>query len=390
MSPVKFFATPLALISFCSLLSGQPLAEDYMTLVNPSFEGNPKAGEIGGAAPFGWYDCGAAGETSPDIQPGFFEVTKPASNGLTYIGLVVRDNETVEAVGQRLSKPLEMNQCYEFSLDLARAELYMSPSRTTAERVNFVQPAVLRIWGGNGYCDRAEKLFETSIVNYSRWLTNNVRISPKKGTYNYIMFEAYFKTPALFNYNGHILIDNITPIKKLMCDPDKMPDAKPKVTAKAPPPVSPKPKNTQPARTEPAIAKTEPQQASEKMERKNVKKGKIFRLEKVYFDANKYDIKPESEEELTNLYKFLRDNSDVAVEVAGHTNNSMWPNESFAFELSTNRAKAVADWLIAKGIASNRVQYKGYGWKQPIQPNTTEAGKKKNQRVEVRILTLNG
>jgi len=42
-----------------------------------------------------------------------------------------------------------------------------------------------------------------------------------------------------------------------------------------------------------------------------MKKGKVFRLEKVYFDANKYEVKPESEPELTALYKFLNDNPDV-------------------------------------------------------------------------------
>jgi outer membrane protein OmpA-like peptidoglycan-associated protein len=394
MSSFKIIVPSLVVVFSCLSVYNfaQPQSEEYLTLVNPSFEGNPKAGEVGGAAPFGWYDCGAAGESSPDIQPGFFEVTKPASNGLTYIGLVVRDNETVEGVGQRLSKPLEANQCYEFSIDLARAELYLSPSRSTLEKVNFVQPCVLRIWGGNGYCDRAEKLFETSIINYSRWLTNNIRVAPKNGNYNYIFFEAYFKTPILFPYNGHILIDNITPIKKLQCGPEKMPDPKPKVTTKNPSPANPiaGPKTNPAPKTETQPKKPETQPIVEKIERKNVKKGKIFRLEKVYFDANKYDLKPESEEELTNLYKFLRDNNDVAVEVGGHTNNSMWPNEAYAFELSTNRAKAVAEWLIAKGISESRVQYKGYGWKQPIQPNTTEIGKKKNQRVEVRILALNG
>jgi outer membrane protein OmpA-like peptidoglycan-associated protein len=117
-----------------------------------------------------------------------------------------------------------------------------------------------------------------------------------------------------------------------------------------------------------------------------IKNGGIFRLEKVYFDTNKYDLKDESEEELERLYAFLLESPHTAIEVRGHTNNLMWPNADFANELSTNRAKAVADWLIAKGIAAHRVQFKGYGWTMPVEPNINAEGRKKNQRVEVKIL----
>jgi outer membrane protein OmpA-like peptidoglycan-associated protein len=88
------------------------------------------------------------------------------------------------------------------------------------------------------------------------------------------------------------------------------------------------------------------------------------------------------------LCRFLKNNSDVSVEVGGHTNNN--PTDKYANELSTNRAKSVADWLIAQGIPSNRVQYKGYGKTQPIMPNTNAEGRRKNQRVEIKILNING
>ena len=85
-----------------------------IVLTNPSFEDLPKMGET----PTGWYNCGKAGETPPDVQPGGWTVAKPANHGQTYLGLVVRDNETWEGVGQRLPRPVEAGQCYEFSLDL--------------------------------------------------------------------------------------------------------------------------------------------------------------------------------------------------------------------------------------------------------------------------------
>jgi len=375
------FALPLALTA---------QKDAPITLVNPSFEDLPKAGQT----PTGWYNCGWPDtETPPDIQPGAFNVVVPPSNGSTYMGLVVRDNETYELVSQRLSRPLEMNQCYEFTLDLCRAELYFSKSRITDESANYVTPAKIRIYGGHGYCDRAELLDETPIIHNFRWLTYNFKFTDIKANYSYIVIEAYYKTPVLFPYNGNILVDNASPIRKVTCGADKMPDAKPKVAVKSPPtPTKVAAPKTAPApsRTDTAVKRTIPEKPLVKMERKNVKTGKVFRLEKVYFDADKYEIKTESEGELFELFKFLRDNPDVAVEVGGHTNNKMWPNETFATELSTNRAKAVAEWLISKGISANRVQSKGYGWKYPIEPNTTEAGKRKNQRVEVKILKIDG
>lgn len=357
-------------------------------LTNPSFEDLPKMGET----PMGWYNCGKAGETPPDVQPGGWTVAKPANHGQTYLGLVVRDNETWEGVGQRLSRPLESGQCYEFSLDLCRAELYLSVSRVTGEDVNYAVPARIRIWGGMGYCDARELLAETSIITNTRWLTFNFRFNPK-GNYNYLMIEAYYKTPILFPTNGNILVDNASAIKPVPCNPEKMPDAKkPPVVAKAPPKVAPNaPKVTSAPKVDTPARKTEIKPAvATKIERKIMKTGKIYRLERLYFDANKYEIKSECEPELYSLYDFMVNNPDIVIEVGGHTNNAMWPNEGFAEELSTNRAKAVANWLVNKGVANNRVQYKGYGWKYPIQPNTTPEGKKKNQRVEVKILTMNG
>jgi outer membrane protein OmpA-like peptidoglycan-associated protein len=54
--------------------------------------------------------------------------------------------------------------------------------------------------------------------------------------------------------------------------------------------------------------------------------------------------------------------------------------------LSTARAKAVADYLAAKGIDSKRLVYKGYGKRLPLVPNTSAEGRKTNQRVEIKIL----
>ncbi len=346
-------------------------------LTNPSFEDLAK----GGQTPVGWYNCGNAAESPPDIQPGSFSVTKAASNGSTYLGLVVRDNETNEAVGQRLSRPLEINQCYEMNIDLCRAEIYESLSRLTGDPVNYATPAKIRIWGGNGYCDKAELLFETPIITNTRWVTTNCRFHPKKGNYSFIIIEAYYKQPVLFPYNGNILLDNTTAIRQLPCNPEKMP---PPIAKKTPTDTTKKIVVKSPPAPPTPAAVPEPKP----MDRKNLKAGSIIRLDNVYFEMNKYDLKPESMNGLQAIFNFLKENPDVMVEIGGHTNNN--PSDQFANDLSTNRAKSVADWLTSQGISPERVTFKGYGKKMPIAQNTTPEGRKKNQRVEIKILSING
>jgi outer membrane protein OmpA-like peptidoglycan-associated protein len=381
----------LFLVIFMPFLAiGQKDAPIY--LVNPSFEDLPKCCTV----PNGWYNCGKTEETAPDIQPGYFSVMKAPSHGETYIGLVVRDNDTWESIGQRLSKPIEIDKCYEFSLDLARSELYLSVSRTTGESVNYATPAKIRIWGGMGYCDKKELLGETSVITNTRWLAYNFKFTPKKGSYTYITFEAYVKTPTLFPYNGNILLDNASAIKPVPCSDKPVPVKRDSVPRPQPPIAGTggggKPQRT-PNRTNtgtatPTNVNVIDTPASGKFERKYLKKGGIIRLEKVYFDSDKHDVKVESEPALQEIFSFLAANPDVVVEIGGHTNNI--PEHEFCDKLSEERAKSVSDWLISKGIGSERVQYKGYGKRNPFIPNTSAEGRRKNQRVEIKILSMNG
>ncbi|MFN4254925.1 MAG: OmpA family protein [Saprospiraceae bacterium] len=356
-----------------------------INLTNPSFEDLPKCCE----APTGWYNCGKVGETAPDIQPGYFSVGKAPAHGESYVGLVVRDNDTWEALGQRLSRPLENNKCYEFSLDLCRSELYQSMSRTTGEEVNYATPATLRIWGGMAFCDKRELLAQTSTINHPRWLTYNFRLAPKKGNYTYILIEAYFKTPQLFPYNGNILIDNASAIRPVPCD-NKPPVAEKKDSAIARPARTTTPRTSPPPKTQQpnSPTKTVDTPVVNKFDRKNLQKGATIRIENIYFEADKYDIKPESEPALQEIFNFLTSNPDVVVEVGGHTNNI--PAHDFCDRLSSSRAKAVAAWLTGKGIAAERVQHKGYGKRSPVTSNVTAEGRRKNQRVEIKILSMNG
>jgi len=119
-----------------------------------------------------------------------------------------------------------------------------------------------------------------------------------------------------------------------------------------------------------------------------IEQGQTIPMRLLTFATDSASIRPAVYTYLDELYEFLTENLTVTIEVGGHTNNQ--PKDDFADYLSTERAKAVANYLIDKGIDTKRVQYKGYGKKQPLVPNTTPEGRKTNQRVEIKILTAGG
>ena len=109
-------------------------------------------------------------------------------------------------------------------------------------------------------------------------------------------------------------------------------------------------------------------------------------MEQLFFEADSSNINDQSKPTLTELYQFLYDNPTIVVEVGGHTNGL--PEHEYCDRLSTARAKSVATYIVQQGIDEKRVYYKGYGKRKPIATNRTPEGRKKNQRVEVRILRL--
>jgi len=117
-----------------------------------------------------------------------------------------------------------------------------------------------------------------------------------------------------------------------------------------------------------------------------LQRGQTMRLEKLYFKADSSSIEPSSLPTMEELFEFLTENGSVAIEIGGHTNNI--PSHEFCDRLSTERAKAVADYLVGKGIDPKRVLYKGYGKRKPKFTNKTKDGRKKNQRVEVKVLSI--
>lgn len=113
--------------------------------------------------------------------------------------------------------------------------------------------------------------------------------------------------------------------------------------------------------------------------------GYTIELKNVFFDVNKWDLKPESKAELEKVITFLKTNATLKVEFGGHTDNS--GDKAFNKTLSTNRAKAVYDYVIQNGgIVATRLSYRGYSDTKPKVPNDSPENKAKNRRTELKVL----
>ena len=111
---------------------------------------------------------------------------------------------------------------------------------------------------------------------------------------------------------------------------------------------------------------------------------KSYTLDHVHFDFGKATLRPESSHELDELVEFLNNKETTRIEIAGHTDNV--GNDADNLTLSQQRADAIRNYVIKKGIAATRIQAKGYGATQPVADNNTEKGRQMNRRTEVRVL----
>ncbi len=111
--------------------------------------------------------------------------------------------------------------------------------------------------------------------------------------------------------------------------------------------------------------------------------GTVVTLKNVFFDFDRAELKPESYVELDKLADYLRKN-DIRIEIGGHTDDQ--GTDEYNDRLSENRAKAVYDYLVSKGIPADRLRYKGYGKRLPVAGNDTEEGRAANRRTEFKII----
>ena len=118
--------------------------------------------------------------------------------------------------------------------------------------------------------------------------------------------------------------------------------------------------------------------------------GQIVRLNNVFFDFDKWDLRPESFVELDRVVKLLQENPAIEIEMSAHTDSH--GSDEYNFKLSDNRARSVMEYILSKGIASSRIISHGYGETVPVAPNSNADGsdnpenRQLNRRVEFKIL----
>lgn len=193
-----------------------------LTVVNPGLEGTPGDCFI---TPVPWANCmpftnfitGNTEFTTPDTQPGCYNITLPPSEGDSYIGLghipnynsinpYVGAEEWQEGFSQELSSPMIANGCpYIFTIDLANG-LTADPWNGTDIATTIGE---IRIFGGFDFCLEEELLWSSGPITNENWETYTVDFIPSDN-YSHILFQA-LKTEknALCAY---MLADNITPI----------------------------------------------------------------------------------------------------------------------------------------------------------------------------------
>ncbi len=113
--------------------------------------------------------------------------------------------------------------------------------------------------------------------------------------------------------------------------------------------------------------------------------GGAYRLDDIHYETNSADISERSKVILDDFAKYLLKKKSVKVAIHGHTDNIGVSTENLL--LSTDRAFSVKAYLEGKGVASDRLQFKGFGSTKPIAPNNTEQGRLKNRRTEFVLLS---
>ena len=112
--------------------------------------------------------------------------------------------------------------------------------------------------------------------------------------------------------------------------------------------------------------------------------GSKVALRNVFFDIGKSEVKEDSFAELNRLVALMKDLTNLKVELSGHTDNT--GSNVLNQRLSQKRAEAVVEYLIQKGISSERLAAKGYGSSDPVDSNDTDHGRQNNRRTEFEIL----
>lgn len=116
-----------------------------------------------------------------------------------------------------------------------------------------------------------------------------------------------------------------------------------------------------------------------------IEAGAAIVLKNIFFESKKAELSATSMNELDKVVQLMNDNPRLKIMIGGHTDNVGKKEDNLA--LSLNRATAVTQYLVSKGVSTARMQPKGYGDSKPIAPNNTDQGKSLNRRTELNVLS---
>ncbi|MGB3947904.1 MAG: OmpA family protein [Bacteroidia bacterium] len=112
--------------------------------------------------------------------------------------------------------------------------------------------------------------------------------------------------------------------------------------------------------------------------------GNKITLKNIFYDYGKATVRSDSKAELDRLVELMKANPSLKIEVASHTDSE--GSDEYNLTLSQARAQSVVDYLTANGISAAQLVAKGYGEKEPLFSNDTDAGREVNRRTEFKIL----
>jgi gliding motility-associated-like protein len=186
------------------LLIAMPCLGQYLS--NPSFEGPPSTG----VPPPSWKPC--LNLSTPDTQPGSWEITLPPSNGNSYISMVTRGlggysvDGTTEAIGTQLLSPLVSSKCYLVSVDVAIFPGARFVDVWESKIFYYDTPAILNVWSSSSNCEKKTLLYRSSPIANTRWEPLIFTITPKEEI-SFLLLEADYSTVE--KKYGNVLLDNM-------------------------------------------------------------------------------------------------------------------------------------------------------------------------------------
>jgi outer membrane protein OmpA-like peptidoglycan-associated protein len=106
-------------------------------------------------------------------------------------------------------------------------------------------------------------------------------------------------------------------------------------------------------------------------------------LDRLFFETGKSTLKPESQDQLSNIAAIMKSYPKVKLKIGGYTDNTGSADANM--KISTERANAAMKDLVSLGISADRLKAEGYGQEHPIADNSTVEGQSQNRRIDVRV-----